>query len=608
MRSCCNFGKVAFYFLPWFFCLQIQPLFNAFCLAAVAFHYSAQAATETEAPFSFRIDLRAPSAVSALLERHLEIFALRNSPRNSPEQLNHAIDNLPVSVANLLETEGYFNSKTQARLEQTGERNLVVIEVEPGPVARIQDAQLNISGAIEDNPDRLEVLEQRFNQRRDELIGEPFTQRTWDDLKRRSLASFLARDYPASKMSESRAEIDPLQNTAHFRIDIDSGPLFVFGATEVRGLNHFPEHLVLDRVQINPGQGYRRNDLVNLQTELQNMPHFSSVLVDVDLSESEPFIAPIHINVQEAPLHRITSNIGYNTNVGAQIGVAYRYLNFLDRAWVFNSSLQLTQKEQSATTGVTLPRGTDGWEHNVNLDYLRSDIQGFLSETYRTGVSRNKTDGDIERFMSVQYVTESRELNDGTTSNPKSLTGNFRWIQRKLDSKKDPKNGYLALGEIGGASEYLLSDVSFVRLYGNGILYNQIGKDGVLLLRLELGETFSQDVFGVPSDALFRAGGVGSVRGYAYQSLGVPAGGSTAPGQVLATSTIEYQHPIAPDWRGAVFFDYGDAALDWQSFDAVGGVGVGARWQSPVGQIGADLAYGLESKRVRFEFAMGLAF
>ncbi|QZA78860.1 autotransporter assembly complex protein TamA [Deefgea tanakiae] len=588
--------------------MKIQSLFSAFCLATVAVHSTAQAATEVEAPFTFRIDLRAPSAVSSLLERHLEIFALRNNPRNSPEQLNHAIENLPVSVANLLETEGYFNSKTQARLEQSTDRNLVVIEVEPGPVAIIKEAQLHVAGAIHDNPDRLAVLEQRFNNRADELIGEPFTQRSWDELKRRSLASFLARDYPASKMTDSRAEIDPEINTANFRIDIDSGPLFVFGATEVRGLNHFPESLVRDRVQINPGEAYRRNDLIDLQTELQNMPHFSSVLVDVDLPESEPFIAPIHINVQEAPLNRITSNIGFNTNVGAQIGVAYRHLNLLDRAWIFNSSFQLTQKEQSVSTGVTLPRGTDGWEHSANLDYLRSDIQGFLSETYRTGLSRNKIEGDIERFMSVQYVTESRELNDGTTSNPKSLTANFRWIQRKLDSKKDPKNGYLALAEIGGASEYLLSDVSFVRMYGNGILYNKIGKEGVLLLRLEVGETFSQDVFGVPSDALFRAGGVGSVRGYAYQSLGVPAGGSTAPGQVLATSTIEYQHPIAPDWRGAVFFDYGDAALDWQSFDAVGGVGIGARWQSPVGQIGADLAYGLESKKVRFEFAMGLAF
>ncbi|MGL6040531.1 MAG: autotransporter assembly complex protein TamA, partial [Deefgea sp.] len=506
--------------------MKIQSLFGVVCLATVAAHSTAIAASETEAPFTFRIEMRAPSNVSSLLERHLEVFALRNNPRSSPEQLNHLIENMPIAVANLLETEGFFNSKTQARLEVRNQQSFVLIDVEPGPLAIIKEAQMNVAGEITQNPDRLSVLDQRFTTRTDELIGERFTQRTWDDLKRRTLASFLARDYPASKMTDSLAEIDPEKNTARFSIDIDSGPIFVFGATEVRGLNHFPQSLVLDRVQINPGQPYRRNELIDLQTELQNMPHFSSVLVDIDLPVTEPFIAPIHINVQEAPLNRITSNIGYNTNVGAEIGVAYRYLNFLDRAWIFNSGIQLTQKEQSVNASVTVPRNVSGWEHTANVDYLRSDVQGLLSETYRTGLGRNKLEGNIDRFISVQYITESRELNDGTTSNPKSLSANFKWIQRNLDRKKDPKKGYLVHAEIGGASEYLLSDASFVRLYTNGILYNKVGKEGVLLLRLEVGETFSQDIFGVPTDALFRAGGVGSVRGYAFQSLGVSAGGS----------------------------------------------------------------------------------
>ncbi len=606
-QFCLSFGKVAVYILLWFFRLKIHSLISVFCVAMAAVH-SVSAASEAEAPFEFRIELRAPSSVSSLLERHLAVFALRNSPRSSPEQLNHLIENMPEAVASLLETEGFFNSKTQARLQVTNNQNLVLIEVETGSSVLIKDAKLNVAGAIVEHPDRLAVLEQRFSNRADELIGEPFTQEAWDELKRRTLASFMARDYPASKMAQHSAEIDPVSNTARFSIDMDSGPQFVFGAAEVLGLKHFPQSLALDRVQINPGQPYRRNDLIDLQTELQNMPHFSSVLVDVDLPTTEPFIAPIHINIQETPLHRTTTNLGYDTNTGAEIGFAYRYLNLLDRAWVFNTSLQLKQKEQSFSTGVTLPRGKDGWENGVNFDYLRSDIEGLFSETFRTGVARNEIEGNIERFLSLQYITENRKLNDGTTNSPKSLSANFKWIRRELDNKQDPKNGYLAHGEFGGASEYVLSDASFLRLYGNGILYNQVGKKGVLLLRLEVGETFSQDVFGVPTDALFRAGGIGSVRGYAYESLGVSSGGSIAPGQVLATSSIEYQHPIVNDWRAAVFVDYGGAALDWASYEAVGAVGLGARWLSPVGQIGADLAYGLDTKKVRFEFAMGLAF
>ncbi len=600
--------KSRFQSLLWFFRLKAQDLLAPFWLTSAFFVSAASAESTAPIPFNFRIELRAPSAVSALLEQHLEIFALRNSPRNSSEQLNHLIENVPNAVTSLVETEGYFNSKTTARLESRNGQNTVFIDVDLGPFAVIKDAQQYVSGGITENPERLQILQRRFTSRADELIDERFTQSAWDELKRRSLASFIARDYPASQISDSVATIDPIKNTAHFRIDIDSGPAYVFGGTTIRGLKHFPEYLVLDRVQIEPGQGYRRNDLIDLQTELQNMPHFSSVLVDVELSQTEPFEAPLTIDVQESPLNRVTTNLGYDTNTGAQVGVSYRYLNLLDRAWVFNSDLRLTQKEQSAGIGVTLPRGRDGWENGGNLRYLRSDIQGLQSETYRTGLGRNKLEGNIERYITVEYLTETRELNDGTSNNPKSLTGNFKWIQRNLDSKKNPRDGYMVQAEIGGASSHLLSDANFLRLYTNGVYYQKVGREGVLMLRLELGDTITEDATNVPTDWLFRAGGVGSVRGYAYQSLGVDMGGSVAPGKVLATSSIEYQHPVVKDWRAAIFFDYGSAAEDWQNLEPVGGVGVGARWNSPLGQIGADLAYGLDARKVRFEFAMGLAF
>ncbi len=559
-------------------------------------------------PFTFQVELNAPSIVKDMLEQYLEIFALRNNPRNSPEQLTHLIENMSTAVNDLVATQGYFNSKTTVTFDENSDKNIVFIDVVLGEFAVVEDAQLKISGEVTQNPERLKVLQKRFDRRAEQLIKERFTQSDWDDLKRRSVASFLARDYPATKMTDSKAVIDPIKNTANFRIDIDSGPAYVFGGTTVQGLKVFPEHLVTDRVSMEAGQPYRRSQLIDLQTDLQNMPHFASVLVDVELSQSAPYVAPIHIEVQEAPLSRVTGNVGYDTSTGAQAGISYRYLNLLDRAWVFNSNVQLTQKEQLASAGVTLPRERNGWENNGNLRYLRSDIQGLQSKTYRAGVGRNKLEENVERYLAVEYLNESRELKDGTSNNPKSLSGNFKWIQRKLDNKKNPYDGYMIQAQIGGATEHLLSDTDFLRLYTNAVYYQPVGNKGLLILRLEVGETLTDDVTKVPTDWLFRAGGVGSVRGYAYQSLGVDVGGSVTPGRVLATSSIEYQHPIIKDWRAAVFVDYGSAAENWHSFEAVGGVGVGARWVSPVGQIGADLAYGLDKGKLRFEFAMGLAF
>jgi translocation and assembly module TamA len=40
----------------------------------------------------------------------------------------------------------------------------------------------------------------------------------------------------------------------------------------------------------------------------------------------------------------------------------------------------------------------------------------------------------------------------------------------------------------------------------------------------------------------------------------------------------------------------------------VQGVGLGVRYRSPVGPIGADLAYGIDEQQFRLHFAIGFAF
>ncbi|WP_288841958.1 autotransporter assembly complex family protein [uncultured Deefgea sp.] len=561
-----------------------------------------------EAPFTYRVVLNADARVASLLEQYLEIFKLKDSPRNSSEQLSRSLEFLPKSVADLLATEGYFNTKTVSEMKVEQGKTVVYITVDLGKPVIIHDAKLNVTGEVLENLPRLDMLKSRFETRSDELIGEKFTQNEWDDLKKRTLASFMARDYPASVMSLSEAIIDPELKTAQLNISMDSGPAYVYGPVQIHGLSRYPEKLVRDLVDLQAGAPYRRNQLLNLQTELQNLPHFASALVDVSLPSSPPYIAPVQIDVQESPLNKVITNLGYSTNTGAQAGVDYRYLNLFDRGWIFNSKLEIKQKEQLFDIAVAIPKMPSGWEHNGYINYASSDIEGLQSDNYRIGVSRNWIERKQEHYISLQYLAEHRQISNGSSDRPHSLTLNYKSIIRDLDSLKDPRNGYLLHTEIGGASERVMSDVSFVRAYGNAIHYNKIGQEGILALRLELGQTFTRSAVGVPTEWLFRAGGMGSVRGYDYQSLGVDIDGAVAPGRVLATSSIEYQHLVYKDWRAAIFYDYGGAGADWGTLNPVRGTGIGARWLSPVGQIGADIAYGIDKSQLRFQFAMGLAF
>jgi translocation and assembly module TamA len=123
---------------------------------------------------------------------------------------------------------------------------------------------------------------------------------------------------------------------------------------------------------------------------------------------------------------------------------------------------------------------------------------------------------------------------------------------------------------------------------------------------------FKRDAVSVPYTLLFRAGGDDSVRGYSYQSLG-PSNvrGTAQGGKVMATSSVELATPFVrrkPAWMGAVFFDAGNAAANWKEFELARGYGVGVRWNSPLGPLRIDLAYGEKVRRARLHFSVGLTF
>ena len=57
-----------------------------------------------------------------------------------------------------------------------------------------------------------------------------------------------------------------------------------------------------------------------------------------------------------------------------------------------------------------------------------------------------------------------------------------------------------------------------------------------------------------------------------------------------------------------MFFDIGTATDTWGENVFYPGVGVGARWRSPVGPVNVDVAYGIRNKSVRPYLTLGIAF
>ncbi|MEO8742502.1 MAG: BamA/TamA family outer membrane protein, partial [Lysobacteraceae bacterium] len=142
-----------------------------------------------------------------------------------------------------------------------------------------------------------------------------------------------------------------------------------------------------------------------------------------------------------------------------------------------------------------------------------------------------------------------------------------------------------------GGSTAIGSDVSFVQARVQASFVRSFGHRNRLLLRGEIGRTFTGNFDQLPPSLRFFAGGDRSVRGYGYQEIGPRVNGKNIGGRNLAVFSIEGEHRITQTWGAAAFVDAGDAFN--ASPHAHVGIGVGLRWRSPVGPVRIDIAHGL---------------
>ena len=572
------------------------------CPAALALTLAAGGALAQE---TLEVRLQAPDELRPLLERHVrllrqEALALPEEPADRSAMTRRA----RREVAGLLATEGYFSPRV--RFDRSDARDWL-LEVEPGPRTEIAQVELQFVGEIATSGPGgsayLDLLRAGWSL----PVGAPFSQGGWDGAKQALLDAVAARRYAAARIVASRAEIDPESARATLRVRIDSGPSFYLGELDVQGLEHLPTDLVERYSRLKPGSPYDREALLAFQTELQNTPHFGSVIVDIERDPALSAAVPVRVRVTEALPRYAGAGAGYSTNTGARVELSYRDSNLRKRGWEFSSGLRIEERRQALFADVFLPpRGRD--RDSFGALYEASDLEGLKIDSQALGAARTTLRGDIETQLALRLQHENIEPAGAPSRSTNTLSANWTWKKRAVDNVLDPTSGYVLEFQVGGGSKTLLSDQDFLRLYSRVARYQPVRGTDVFILRGEAGVTLADSREGVPQDFLFRSGGAQSVRGYDYQSLGVKEGNATVGGRYLATASAEYVRWFQPQWGAAAFVEAGDAADTRADYDLRVGYGVGARWRSPAGPLAIDLAWGHQERSLRLHFGVAVAF
>lgn len=558
----------------------------------------------------YQVEITAAVPLKDLLQKHLDMLKWRDNPRMSPAEWQRLFTLAPQNINDLIATEGYFAAKISPSLENQNGVYIAKFVVEAGTPVLVSDVSLKFTGDIATQPVDAKPSAEKLRETWLLKKGDPFRQEDWNQAKRKLLTEFLVERYPNASLNNSKAEVNLETQTVKLSIEIDSGTAIRFGNTTIVGLKRYKPRVVENLNPIKPGRIYNQSDLLTFQTRLQESGYFQSVEVSADTldsnSSAEPTIAPIKVTVIENRSIKMGIGAGFSTNTGPRLQLSVDDLNLFNLGWRLSSNLKLEKDAQVLASEIHLPTTKAGYRDSLNGNASHTLVEGLDLTVTQVGIKRAWGDRKLEQYVNANLLNESSTIDGAGSDSTYAATLGYGIILRHTDNDLNPTRGYLLNVQFTGAPFTSTANGSFLQSHVKTQAYYPITSSTQLIARAEIGLVNGKN--SAPELYLFRAGGDQSVRGYAYQSLGVKEGDAIVGARYIATGSVEVVQWLTNQWGAAVFVDAGNAANSLQDLSPVYGYGLGARWKSPLGPIGADIAYGESTGKYRLHFNIGVAF
>lgn len=558
----------------------------------------------------YQVEITAPTPLKDLLQKHLDMLKWRDNPRMNQAEWQRLFSLAPQNIKDLIATEGYFAAKISPSLENQNSVYIAKFVVEAGAPILVSNVTLKFMGEITTQPADAKPSVEKLRETWLLQKGEPFRQESWSQAKRKLLTDFLVERYPNASISNSKAEVHLDTQTVALSVEVNSGAAIRFSNTTIVGLKRYKSRVVENLNPIKAGRIYNQSDLLTFQTRLQESGYFQSVEVTADTLNSnniaEPNNAPIKVTVIENRSIKMGIGAGYSTNTGPRLQLSVDDLNLFNMGWRLSSNLKLEQDAQVLSSEVHLPTTKAGYRDSLNGNVSHTLVEGLDLTVTQVGVKRAWGDRKRELSVSTNLLTESSKVDGASSDSTYAATLGYGIILRHTDNDLNPTRGYLLNVQFTGAPFTSTANGSFLQSHIKTQAYYPITSSTQLIARAEIGLVNGKN--SAPELYLFRAGGDQSVRGYAYQSLGVTEGDAIVGGRYIATGSVEVVQWLTSQWGAAVFVDAGNAANSLQDLSPVYGYGLGTRWKSPLGPIGADIAYGEATGEYRLHFNIGVAF
>ena len=408
--------------------------------------------------------------------------------------------------------------------------------------------------------------------------------------------------YAKAAAGERKVVADHRTSSLDVTLTIDPGRAAAFGEVTVTGTERMDPQFVREQTGLEVGEVYSPDAVARAQKRLARLDVFRSLRLEAAEDIGSDGLLPFTVFVQEQALHRIGAGATFSTVDGLGVEGYWLKRNLFGHAErirldarIAGIAFPINTAEFDYAFGGTFTKPgflTPDTDLVASVSAERETLDNYTetSLTARTGLTHYLTD-EITLEGGLAYK-RARFEDDFGTRDFSTLSAYAGATFDNRDDKADAHRGWYLNGRVEP-----FYDLNYGVLAAQGIAeartYFALGDNAVLAGRLKAGIVAGPSLSEIPPDKLFFAGGGGSVRGYAYRSIGVDnPDGTTTGGRYLLEGSVEARYRFNNDFGAVAFVDGGYVAAD--TFPDISqlrlGAGIGLRYYTGLGPLRLDVA------------------
>ena len=515
------------------------------------------------------------------------VLAMLTMARKTADDTKDAIDlaaaRAPDEIRTALQPFGYYRPSISASVTRQKLQWVAEYRIDPGPPIHLSRVEVKLVGEANREPE-MRALVEKFPLKPGDVLDHGLYERGRDALE----AQAAEMGFFDARMIARQVRVDLKSYQAQVTVEMDSGKRYRFGDLSFTQTPLAKE--MMERfAQFKPDEPYRASAVLDMQKRLLNSGYFSQADIVPRREQAKDGRMPLDIDLSMVPQNRVDLGGGYGTDTGPRVSLGYRnrYLNSYGHTFQASAKLSLIWNQIDAIYAIPLEdpeRDQLAFTGKLGLE----DTVAGRAKVIRGGIRHGTTRWDLREILSIDYLRETFNVGYGNQTTDLLIPSvNYTWLSS--DDAIFPHQGVRVDTNLAGSLEGAGSQVSFARLrmFGKGVY--SLNDENRLIFRGQIGEMITSDFDRMPITERFYAGGAPTVRGYRlFEISPVNELGNRTGGRHLGVASVEYDRALFGDWGMAAFSDVGYVGNDFNGPIRTG-VGLGARWRSPVGPLRLDV-------------------